>query len=123
MRGDIPAWFTDTIRGGFKLIVALSLPGTPGPDMITTTVDAWAGTLWVNHYWLPDDADRMAKGFVKLAAHIDRWPAPRHLLEHMPARPYRTALDRPQLSDDERGKLGAKIHGLAVQLRSKTRST
>ena len=97
-----PKWFRVAISEGLIRLVALSLPNTPPAETIELTKEAWIAALYEGRVWVDTDAGRLTAGFRSLARKVDRWPAPRLLLEHLPARPEYAKLSGPSLSPDER---------------------
>lgn len=83
-----PAWFHNGVVSGLQFLWALGLPGTPAAELATMTASAWVHALW-HHPWRWDeeaDSKRLREAFTTLAARVDRWPAPRAVLEAMPPR-------------------------------------
>ncbi|HHJ12256.1 MAG TPA: hypothetical protein ENK00_03660 [Chromatiales bacterium] len=80
-------WFRRAIAEGLTRLTALSLPGTPPAETIKLTREAWVEALWEGRAWVETDAERIAAGFRSLSRRIDRWPAPKALLDHLPPRP------------------------------------
>ena len=100
---EIPRWFRDTVANGLQRFIALSLAGTPPAETIKLTAATWCDLLWnCGKAWDPDlDARRIEAGFVTLANQIDRWPAPRQLLQHLPSRPEQRALAEPDRTPEQ----------------------
>jgi len=93
MKTDAPDWFRRTVADGLKVLVALSLPGEPALDLMPATKRLWIHLLWSSHrVWREDDAARLLEAFTILATRIDRWPAPRQLLDAIPRRKQPPAL-------------------------------
>jgi hypothetical protein len=97
-----PKWFRVAISEGLIRLVALSLPNTPSHETIELTKEAWIAALYEGRVWVESDAGRIAAGFRSLARKVDRWPAPRLLLDHLPARPELPKLNAPAPSQEER---------------------
>lgn len=103
MKGAPAGWFEDAINDGLQGLVALRLDGAPPADTLVKTLDVWSLALWRHGAWIEQmDAGRFAAAFVKMAATLDRWPAPKAVLTHLPDRPERKAL--PNLNRDEHGR-------------------
>lgn len=99
---EAPAWFHNRVVDGLQMLVALALQGTPPAETVALTAQVWVATLWRARPWLDErDAQRIAAAFADLAARIDRWPAPRQLLDALPA-VAPIALPAPRLSDAQR---------------------
>jgi len=87
MKTEAPDWFRRTVADGLKVLVALSLPGEPALDLMPATKRLWIHLLWNSHRaWREDDAARLLEAFTVLATRVDRWPAPKQLLEAVPRR-------------------------------------
>lgn len=90
-----PDWFRQTITEGIQALVVLSLQNQPPADTIGYTLDVWVRALWGAKAWTEADRDRIAAGFAALTLLVDRWPAPKHLLAALPARPRQKELPAP----------------------------
>lgn len=112
-----PQWFRRALAEGLTRLVALSLPGTPPAETIKLTREAWVESLWDGRAWDETDAERIAAAFRAIARRADRWPAPRHLVEHLPARPAPRALPKPKPNAEQREKVRAQIDKLNKKLR------
>lgn len=82
----IPSWFHNRIIEGIQLLHSLHLDGRPAAEVITITATGWIDVLWrAPRAWDENrDADRLALAFYSLSRQVDRWPAPRQLLDHLP---------------------------------------
>ena len=110
MTNKAEKWFRDVITTGLKTLVALSLPGTPAADVVSTTRNAWVVILWRAPIdWIDDDAARIERAFIRLASHIERWPPPKALLQYMASRPERLKLEEPPVSREQSAKALAGI--------------
>ncbi|WP_110678757.1 hypothetical protein [Salinicola sp. RZ23] len=111
-RANQPAqWFRDEIAQGLARLVVLRLQNAPWEDDIAYTQQAWVDTLWARPVgWDAElDTARLRTAFQRLAGSINRWPAPRALLEVMPERPRQPRLARPKLSAAEAAENRAKL--------------
>lgn len=92
----VPEWFRREIIEGLARLVALSLPGAPPADTIKLTRESWVESLWPGRDWAEhQDAARLRLAFRALCANAERWPAPTHLLRHLPARAQPRSLPAP----------------------------
>jgi len=84
-----PPWFRNAVIDGLQGLVTLMLPGTPAAEVVPLTTLSWVEVLWrLPVAWVQDlDLPRIGPGFVALAGAVDKWPAPRQLLAHLPPRP------------------------------------
>jgi hypothetical protein len=81
-----PDWFHNTIVSGVQQLHVLSLQGTPAAETVTLTAQVWIDTLWnTPRSWEEDrDAPRLREAFRSIAQRVDRWPAPKAVLDNMP---------------------------------------
>ena len=86
MSGMVPDWFHNTIVSGVQQLHVLSLQGTPAAETVTLTAQVWIDTLWnMPRSWDEDrDAPRLRDAFRSIAQRVDRWPAPKAVLDNMP---------------------------------------
>ena len=104
MKTEAPQWFRRTVSDGLKVLVALSLANEPALDLMPATKKLWIHLLWnCGKAWAEEDHSRILEAFTRLATRIDRWPAPRQLLEALPPRPQPPALEGPS-ADPELAK-------------------
>lgn len=117
-------WFRREISVGLARLLALGLPGAPIDEAATKACrEVWIDAMWLGRAWDERlDATRLREGFRLLAVRVERWPAPKHLLDALPARIEPLALDapRPAVTDEQRAKLRAILAGLrdAMKVRS-----
>lgn len=96
MKTDPPQWFRRTVADGLKVLVALSLANEPALDLMPATKKLWIHLLWnCGKAWTDDDASRILAAFTRLATRIDRWPAPKQLLEVLPSRQRPPGIEPP----------------------------
>lgn len=94
-------WLRCQIANGLTALVARSLKGQPGADIITLCADTWHVSLCRSLIIADVDADRCRQGFERLLARVEEWPQPKQLLDLLPARPNRQSLRAPRPSDEE----------------------
>lgn len=103
------AWFHNAVIDGVQLLYSLALNGGPAAEVLPLTTTGWIQTLWrARGTWVQHlDTPRLQAGFVSLAGACDRWPAPRHLLDHLPARPELPAITYapPPVTADKRQQM------------------
>lgn len=116
MNGKAPPWFNNVITEGLQVLITLSLPNQPPLDTIPYTQGTWVAALWsVKHVvWVDDDAPRIAAAFLALTRTADRWPAPKHLLAALPARPAQARLPEPPVTPEQRRRVITRIRDLVV---------
>lgn len=103
-----PKWFRIAISEGLTRLIALSLPNTPPHETIALTKEAWIESLYENRNWIETDSPRIAAAFRSLSRRVDRWPAPRALLDNLPSRPEQKKLPSPPPTAEQR-KRAAEI--------------
>ena len=91
---ELPDKLHNAVVDGLTILLALRLPGTPAVDTVVATAQAWSSVLAFGREWDEEqDVARFQTGFLQLAAVIDRWPAPKDLLDKLPPRPERMKLE------------------------------
>ena len=100
---DPPPWFHTAIGRGLQLLSALSLPGSPLPDMVEATHRSWTVAIWrMPRRWREEDAARLEEAFVRAAGSVTRWPSPAEVISMTPSRKdHRRTLERPTLTDEQ----------------------
>ena len=89
-------WFSAVIADGLQRLAAMRLASTPADEGLELACAVWIDTLWNHRAWHEDpDATRLRQAFTALASDARRWPAPADLLDHLPAKPQRPALPKP----------------------------
>jgi hypothetical protein len=116
-----PKWFRSVISEGLIRLVALSLPGQPSHETVALTKEAWIESLWPRRGWVEADAARISEAFRALMAHTDRWPAPRVLIEYLPARPEPRKLPAPGPSKKQRQANLRRLKAIRRSLVASTR--
>lgn len=108
-------WLLDEVATGLQKLMTLSLESTPAADMIAATGMTWVEAISAGRAFDRQlDAPRIRAAFRILEGRCTRWPAPRELLEAMPARRQRPALTddvraTPELVEAEMAKMRALL--------------
>jgi len=97
-------WLRRAISAGLQALVAQSLKGAPGVDTIARTADIWYVAMTRACTIEEVDTPRIRAGFERLFACVKEWPAPRDLLDLMPARPARVSLPAPEPTEADKRK-------------------
>lgn len=115
---DIPEWFSDVVASGLQALVVLSLPAQPPAETIALTLDVWVRTLWqASIDWTEQlDKARIERAFAHVARRADRWPAPKHLLDALPARPTQPALPVGAMTEEKRARARVQIAEVARRI-------
>ena len=94
-------WLRTLIADGLAALVAMSLDGSPGADVICRTADVWhhvmAGSCSVETL----DSQRVKAAFSGLLKNVDSWPEPKAIWAHMPRRPQQERLPEPPRSEED----------------------
>lgn len=108
---EIARWIEREVARGLQGLIALRLPGAPGEDAVTLTLDIWLAALAVraNSWSEAQDASRLQTAFRTLYAQCTTWPAPRQLLDALPIRAPPAALPRPPMTAAQRAANRARL--------------
>lgn len=84
----VPDWLRCEVVAGLQHLLVLRLPGSPAADTAVVTAETWLATIGtVAVAWSePLDRLRVRKAFRHLSASCERWPAPKHFFDALPAR-------------------------------------
>lgn len=112
------AWFVEVVAEGIAKLYVLRLESAPAADTLDGVEMVWVEALWYcGRQWDEElDAWRFRHAFVGLAQTLTRWPAPRTVLDHLPSRPQRAALPKPEVSDEERARNRQRLAELMATL-------
>lgn len=115
---ELPDSLYNALVDGLTLLLALRLPGAPAADTAQATAQAWSVALAANKQWDAEtDLPRIRTAFAVLAANIDRWPAPRHLLDCLPPPPERIKLEhKHQPSETQKAAAAAVMAEIKSKL-------
>jgi hypothetical protein len=116
----VPGWLLAEVAGGIQRLLVLRLEGCPPADAVEALALAWADALLVRGGAWDEalDAPRLREAFRRLAAHVQRWPAPADIWAHLPERPRQPELPPPPMSAAQR----EKVRAILQQLRHKMAS-
>ena len=119
--GQHEQWFMTELATGLQKLIALSLQNTPAMETIQLTAVSLAETLWAAPIaWQQElDAQRIRAAFVRMMRDIERWPAPKHLLHYLPARPQpvNPLLAAPQMSAEQQQRNLDRVAGLVAMFK------
>lgn len=88
MSKPLPKFVSDELLTGLQKLMMLRLEGAPPADGIKLTASVWMEAIaslpiqWDEQ----QDAGRVTRAFACLLAEIERWPAPKMLIKHLPPR-------------------------------------
>lgn len=120
-RGQYEQWFLNELVTGLQKLISLSLNGSPAMETIQLTAVSWAETLWAAPIgWHSElDAERIQQAFLRIMRDIERWPAPKHLLNYLPQRPQpvHPLLSAPQMSEERRMENQARVAELVAMVK------
>lgn len=122
MSERVPDWFYNAVVDGIQRLHVLSLQGTPAAETVTLTAQVWIDTLWhTPRSWdEARDLPRLQEAFRAIAGRVDRWPAPRAVLEHLPPIPQPRALPAPPLDPAKAAQVRTMLRELTARLKGKS---
>lgn len=94
-------WLRGLIADGLAALVAMSLDGAPGADVICRTADVWHHVMAGSCNVETIDSQRVKAAFSGLLKNVDSWPEPKAIWAHMPRRPQQERLPEPQRSEED----------------------
>lgn len=103
------------------MISSLHLPYSPKADEIPDTAFGWFEIITKKQggMWVQGDGERLKIGFDELKGDIDRWPAPKTLLDKMPPRKARPALSFDPRTEEDNQEGLVKIRQILASLDGK----
>jgi hypothetical protein len=107
-------WIQREIARGLQGLIALRLPGAPGEDTVSLTLDVWCAALeprGAGWHEAPD-AERIRRAFGALFLRCRQWPAPAELLDALPPPEPVQLLPAPKFSAEEVAANRARIQAL-----------
>ena len=120
MQASAPAWMRRTVAQWLLKYTLLGLPGTPASEHIDKTAAVWCEALQASPIAWDEaqDGQRLHAAFLALLPLLERWPAPRHLLAHLPARAPVVALPPPPADPATRARALAMLADIANTMRT-----
>ena len=117
-----PDWFHNTIVSGVQQLHVLSLQGTPAAETVVLTAQVWIDTLWnTPRSWDEErDTPRLREAFRSIAQRVDRWPAPKAVLENMPSAPTVLLLQEPKSDPAKVAVVRQQLRELAEKWKGKS---
>lgn len=107
MSKPLPKFVSDELLTGLQKLMMLRLEGAPPADGIKLTASVWMEAIaslpiqWDEQ----QDAGRVTRAFACLLAEIERWPAPKMLIKHLPPRKELPQLEhKKQLTAEEQAR-------------------
>ena len=107
MSKPLPKFVSDELLTGLQKLMMLRLEGAPPADVIKLTASVWMEAIaslpiqWDEQ----QDAGRVTRAFACLLAEIERWPAPKMLIKHLPPRKELPQLEhKKQLTAEEQAR-------------------
>ena len=107
MSKPLPKFVSDELLTGLQKLMMLRLEGAPPADGIKLTASVWVEAIAsVNISWAEQlDKGRVTRAFACLLAEIERWPAPKMLIKHLPPRKELPQLEhKRQLTAEEQAR-------------------
>lgn len=125
--GHYEQWFMNEVVTGLQKLISLSLNGSPAMETIQLTAVSWAETLWAAPIgWHQElDAGRIQQAFLRIMRDVERWPAPKHLLNYLPSRPEpkHPLLSVPPMSEARRQENQSHIANLVAMVKGRSQRT
>ena len=119
--GNHEQWFMAEVATGLQKLISLSLQGMPAMETIQLNATVWAETLWAAPIaWHQElDAQRIQQAFSRMMRDVERWPAPKLLLQYLPARPQpaNPLLTAPQISEEQRQRNLSHLAGIVAMFK------
>ena len=102
-------WFESVVAEGIAKLYVLRLESAPAADTLDGVELVWVEALWYSNIaWDEElDTDRLRQAFRALTQWVTRWPAPRELMTHLPARPQRKPLPPPPQTPEQKAEAEA----------------
>lgn len=105
------AWFNNAIIEGLQKLVTLRLENTPPMETIQLTASTWQEILWPKKRWHQQiHQRRIESAFTQMMGNINKWPAPKDLLDYMPKGEGQHMLPKPPPSQEEKRR-GQQVIG------------
>lgn len=114
----VPHWLGELVKLRMERLRLLGLEGQPLGRAMGEVVVIWAQVIAAR---LPQaderlDAPRLHAAFDALEARCERWPAPKQLLEALPARPEPPRLEPPAPRPEQRAQVVRMIGELKARM-------
>jgi len=112
-------WFESVVAEGIAKLYVLRLESAPAADTLDGVELVWVEALWYSNVaWDEElDTERLRQAFRALTQRLHRWPAPRELMEHLPARPKRRELPPPPQTPEQKAKAVAQLAKLRAMMK------
>ncbi len=103
----VPSWMLEIVKARMERLVILGLEGRPLGRSMGAVVQLWAEIIAARLPVADErlDAPRIHAAFDVLETTCDRWPAPKLLLDALPARQPQQALPPPAPTEEERARV------------------
>lgn len=114
----VPRWLGEIVKYHMERLRLLNLDGSPAGVAMGEVTRIWAETLAASgNYDEALDAGRFHTAFMTLARVRESWPAPKHLLEALPARPEPRKLPAPPATEADRERARVMLASITKKLR------
>ena len=114
----VPRWLGEIVKYHMERLRLLNLDASPPGVAMGEVTRIWAETIAGSGVFDEAlDAPRFHSAFMTLQRTMDRWPAPKHLLEALPARPEPLKLAPPPATEADRERARVVLAGIAKKLR------
>lgn len=114
----VPRWLGEIVKYHMERLRLLNLDASPPGVAMGEVTRIWAETIAASGvYDEALDAPRFHSAFMTLQRTVERWPAPRHLLEALPARAEALKLPPPPVTEADRERARVMLAGITRKLR------
>lgn len=112
-------WFVEVVAEGIAKLYVLRLESAPAADTLDGVEMVWVEALWYSgKVWEEHlDRNRLRQAFVHLVQTVTRWPAPRTLMDHLPARAKPRELPAPPPTPEDRARAEAQLAKLREMMK------
>ena len=114
----VPRWLGEIVKYHMERLRLLNLDASPPGVAMGEVTRIWAETIAASGVFDEAlDAPRLHSAFMTLQRTVERWPAPKHLLEALPSRPEPLKLPAPLPTEAERERARVVLAGITEKLR------
>ncbi len=113
-----PRWLGEIVKYHMERLRLLNLDASPPGVAMGEVTRIWAETIAASgEFDEEEDSPRFHAAFLTLQRTLERWPAPKHLLEALPARPEPRKLPAPPATEADRERARVMLASITKKLR------
>ena len=114
----VPRWLGEIVKYHMERLRLLNMDASPPGVAMSEVTRIWAETIAVSGVYDEElDAPRFHSAFMTLQRTLERWPAPKRLLEALPARPEPLKLPPPPATEADRERARVMLASITKKLR------